>query len=135
MPAVTIISDETRTVDAAVVDGRMLVATDRLPEAIGWDLKPEGLCRGEVCVPVRDRSSLAVGDAVDVAAVGAALRRPTVVDAGAGIAAMALDAETRRQALDSLQAPDFVLDDLDGTPHHLSEWRGRKKLLTAFASW
>jgi hypothetical protein len=72
---------------------------------------------------------------VDLAAVAAALGRAAVVDALAGIAAVAMDAEGRRQALDSLRPPAFVLDDLDGHPRRLEEWRGRKKLLVAFASW
>ena len=52
-----------------------------------------------------------------------------------GIAALAMDADGRRQALDSLRAPSFGLDDLDGNPHRLEQWRGQKKLLVAFASW
>jgi hypothetical protein len=63
------------------------------------------------------------------------LGRPVVVDAAGGMAAVALPAEQRRQALDSLQAAPFSLPDLDGVTHSLSEWRGRKKLLVAFASW
>jgi len=58
-----------------------------------------------------------------------------VVDAEAGIAAIANDTETRRRAIDGLEAPDFALGDLDGATHHLHEWRGTKKLLVAFASW
>ncbi len=52
------------------------------------------------CVPVRDRASLFVGERLDLAAVGAALGRPTVVDADAGMVALALDREraTRRAA-------------------------------------
>jgi hypothetical protein len=135
MPSATIISDDVRRAEATPADGRLLVAPERLVEAIGWELEPEGLCRGEMCVPVRDRASLFVGDEVDLAAVAAALGRAAVVDAPGRIAALAMDAEGRRQALDSLRAPPFVLDDLDGHPHRLDEWRGRKKLLVAFASW
>jgi hypothetical protein len=135
MPSATIISDEVRTVDATPDDGRLLVAPDRLIEALGWELKPQGLCREDMCIPVRDQAALFVGDDLDLSAVAAALERPAVVDAAAGIAAVAVDAEVRRQALDSLRAPGFVLDDLDGHPHGLEEWRGRKKLLVAFASW
>jgi hypothetical protein len=135
MARVTIIGDDTRTVDATIVGERILVAADVLSDAVGWELKGEGLCRAEACVPVLDRSALFVGDRLDIAAVADALGRPAVIDAGAGIAAIGLDAEHRRSALRSLVAPPFTLRDLDGTPHELSEWRGRKRLLHAFSSW
>jgi hypothetical protein len=132
---VTVISDETRVVDAHASDGRILVDPTQLPNALGWELKPEGLCRDEVCVPVRDAAELLVGDALDLEAVGAALGRPVVVDAEARVAAVALDGETRRRALTELVAPSFELPDLDGNLHALEEWHDRKKLLVAFASW
>jgi hypothetical protein len=135
MPSATIISDDVRTVDTTPADGTLLVAPERLSDAIGWELKPQGLCRDDACIPVRDQTALFRGEDLDLSAVAAALGRPAVVDAAAGIAAVAIDAAGRRQALDSLRAPSFVLDDLDGNPHRLEEWRGHKKLLTAFASW
>jgi len=135
MTDVTVISDEARVVDAEVLDGRILVDPAQLPGALGWELKPEGLCRGDVCVPVRNPDELVVGDHLDLEAVGAALGRPVVVDADARVAAVALDGETRRRALTELVAPSFELPDLDGNLHALEEWHDRKKLLVAFASW
>jgi hypothetical protein len=135
MTRVTIVADDTREVSGEVVDGRVLVASDALPAALGWTLKPEGLCRDDVCVPVRDRDALLVGDRVDLAAAAGALGRASVVDADAGIVAIALDREQRAAALQSLVAPDVTLRDLDGVPHQLSEWRGQKRLLHAFSSW
>jgi hypothetical protein len=135
MPVVTVISSDTRQVDADVSEGRVLLNPTELPAALGWELKPEGLCRDDVCVPVRRPSDLLVGDNLDLSAVAAALGRPAVVDADAGLVAVALDAESRRQALDDLVAPPFALADLEGTVHTLDEWRGQKKLLSAFASW
>jgi hypothetical protein len=135
MTTVTIVADETRDVAGDVVDGRVLVPVLALPDTLGWTLKPEGLCRDELCVPVRDRDALVVGDRVDVAAAAAAVGRPAVVDAEAGIVAVALDRERRTRALQSLVAPDVTLPDLDGTPHQLSQWRGQKRLLHAFSSW
>jgi hypothetical protein len=131
----TIVTDETRTV-AAVVDGdRLLIDPDALPDALGWELKPEGLCQANVCIPVRDRAQLFVGDRLDIAATAAALGRPAVVDAGAGIAVVALPKERRHAALQDHDVPPFTLADLDGAHHSLEEWRGSKKLLVAFASW
>lgn len=131
----TIITDEARDVDATIVGGRMLVSPKDLTAAIGWELKPEGLCRDDVCAPVRDRAALEAGDKIDVGAVAAVLHRPFAIDAAAGLAAMALPSEGRRRALSDQQAPTFTLNDLDGNAHSLEEWRGRKKLLMAFSSW
>jgi hypothetical protein len=135
MPPVTIIGEDVRSVDADVDDGRVLVDAAHLPDALGWELKPEGLCRDDVCVPVRDQSSLFIDDRVDLAIVADTLGRPMVIDGEARLVSIAIPAEQRRQALDALVAPSFELADLDGNVHQLEEWRGRKKLLVAFASW
>ena len=42
----------------------------------GWTLKPEGLCRGEMCVPVRDRAALGDADGIDLAAFAAEYTDP-----------------------------------------------------------
>jgi hypothetical protein len=131
----TIIDDHVRRADAVAEDGRVLVEPDALPGVLGWELKPEGLCRGDVCVPVRDRASLFAGERLDIAAVADALRQPIVVDADANVVALALPAEQRRQVLAEHHAAPFTLDDLDGAPHSLAEWAGKKKLLVAFATW
>src|ERR1700737_3722787 len=99
MARVTIITDDTRTVEATIDGDRILVEPATLPPALGWTLKPEGLCRDDTCVPVRDRSALFVDGRLDLAAVAGALGRPAVVDAPAGLAAIGLDAEPRRRAL------------------------------------
>ena len=135
MASVTIVADDTTTVEATVTDGRILLEPGQLAGALGWTLKPEGLCRDDVCVPVRDRATLYHDDHLDLAAVVGALGRSVVIDADAGIAAVALGAEQRREALQLLTAPDFELADLDGALHRLSEWRGTKRLLHAFSSW
>ena len=138
MATVTVITEDVTTVDARTDGARVLIDPAALPAAIGWSLKPEGLCRDEVCVPIRDRRELVVDGLVDLAAAAHALRRPVVVDAedpARVYLAIALPAEERRRALRELEAPEFTLPDLDGTPHSLSEWRGRKRLLQAFSSW
>jgi hypothetical protein len=52
----------------------------------GWTLKPQGACRGEVCVPL---PPAAVEDGiVDIAAVADRLRMPLVHDPDAGLWAL-----------------------------------------------
>lgn len=131
----TIVTDEIRTT-AAVADGdRLLIDPAALPDALGWEWKPEGICRDNVCVPVRDRAAVLVADKLDIGAVAAALGRLAVVDAPAGIAVIALAKELRREALEERHAPAFTLPDLDGVEHDLGQWSGKKKLLVTFASW
>jgi peroxiredoxin len=110
-------------------------AADQLPEALGWELTPGGLCRGDRCVPVTDPGALAVDGRVDLAAVAATLGRLSVVDVDAGVMAISLPAERRRRALEELDAPDFELPDLGGHPRSLAEWSGSKRLLVVFSSW
>jgi hypothetical protein len=105
-------------------------------DALGWELKPEGLCRGEVCRPVRDRARLEPEPgSLDLAEVAAALGRPLVVDLDAGAGFLGEAAATRAADLRTRVAPDFDLPDLDGVRHRLSDERGKKVFLVFWASW
>jgi hypothetical protein len=44
-------------------------------------------------------------------------------------------ADERNARLAGLEAPDFTLPDLAGTPHSLSDLRGKKVFLSTWASW
>ena len=61
--------------------------------------------------------------------------RPLAVDRDARVAYLGTSAAVRAARLTSLEAPDFSLPDLEGRRHTLSEHRGRKVLLVAYASW
>jgi hypothetical protein len=113
------------TLDAA--DGLWLTATDA-ERATEWTLKPEGMCRDDVCVPMPLRDGR-----VDVAAFWALLDRP-VVHAGESWV-LGAGAEQRNSALAGLLAPDFTLPDVDGVQHTLSALRGKKVFLCTWASW
>ena len=115
--------------------GRLLIAADALEASLGWELKPEGLCRGDVCVPVRDRAALVQEDRIDLGAMGEILGRPVVIDSQERVAALGTAASSQAASMASLDAPDFELPDLAGRLHTLSEHRGKKVLLIAYASW
>jgi len=126
--------DETRaeTVDATVrPDGVRLSPAD-VERTLGWTLKPEGLCRGPVCMPARDLVDV---DGVDLERLAATLGRPLALDVDARAAALGVSAADRSAQLGTLDAPDFTLPDVHGMPHTLSQYRGRKVFLLAYASW
>jgi cytochrome oxidase Cu insertion factor (SCO1/SenC/PrrC family) len=57
------------------------------------------------------------------------------LDVGERAACLGAAASERARRLASLEAPDFTLPDVDGRPHTLSGFRGKKVLLVAWASW
>jgi hypothetical protein len=128
---------ETVLADARVEGEKLWLSPAELATATGWSSRPEGLCRGGVCVPVppgRERELLR-GDQVDVAALWRHLGQPLVHSADGGIWVLGTAAADRAAALSSLEAPDFSLPDRTGRLHSLSEHRGKKVLLVSWASW
>jgi hypothetical protein len=120
---------------ATVEGGRVLLDADAVRDRLGWALKPEGLCREAVCIPVRDRGALVAGGRIDLAALARLLDRPLALDTAARGAALGAGHASRAAALATLEAPDFELPDLAGRRHTLSAHRAKKVLLIAYASW
>lgn len=101
-------------VPAQVQDGRVWLSPEAVRQALGRDVGP---------------------DPVDLPALATQLDRPLALDLDEGAAFLGVSARQRGQALASGEAPDFTLADLDGRRHRLSEQRGTKVLLVAYASW
>ena len=109
-----------------------LVTTEEFAERSGWRLRPEGLCRDDVCVPVT--SSLLHDGELDLARVAEALGMPLVRDDQGTACALGPAAGKPVLSADAC-APDLVLPDVDGRPFALSSLRKRKVMLLAWASW
>jgi hypothetical protein len=103
----------------------------------GFTLKPEGFCRDALCIPIppQREAEFRHGGAINIAKFAELTRRPWVGTDRGDVWALEEPAETRNEALRSLDAPDFELPDVDGNLHRLSDYRGRKVLLASWASW
>jgi hypothetical protein len=110
----------------------LTVDAGEFARATGWTAKPEGLCKGDVCVPAPG-ARLADGT-LDVALVAQRLGMPVVSDDARGLHAVGPATVTGR-ALCTAEAPELELPDRDGNPFRLSALHGRKVLLVAWASW
>jgi hypothetical protein len=133
---ITLVDERTPVTVPGVIRGDAIrVSPSVVERALGWQLKPEGLCRGDTCVPVHDRAALVDTDGIDLAALARLLDRPLATDIDEGVAVLGASAAGRSHRLASMEAPDFTLPDLQGRPHSLSDHRGRKALLIAWASW
>lgn len=97
----------------------------------GWASKPEGLCKGDVCVPAPE--AVLDGAVLDISLVAPKLGMPLVHDEATGT--YALGPESLGHSLTTAVAPELELPDADGNPFRLSSLHGRKVLLVAWASW
>jgi hypothetical protein len=122
-------------VQATIEADHVRLSPESVKIALGWDVEPEGLCRDGLCVPIPPGTALVDGGAIDLRALASVVNRPLAIDAAERAAYLGVSAGDRARALTSLRAPDFTLPDLDGRPHSLSEHRGKKILLVAYASW
>jgi hypothetical protein len=117
-------------------DGLWLSAAD-LERVSGWTFKPEGFCKGEVCVPVPPSrtAEFVSAQSYNLAALAGLLGQPVVADAANHAWCIGEASGERRRVLQSLAAPDFTLPDLSGKLRSLSDYRGKRVFLVSWASW
>lgn len=92
----------------------------------GWEIKPEGACKGEVCVPLPDGFSLRhAAERLGMAVV------PSETGDLWAIGPESLGG----RALVTAVAPELVLDDIDGNEFRLTTMRGKKVVLVAWSPY
>lgn len=129
---------ETELAGASADRDRLWIPLDELERSTGWTAKPQGLCRGETCVPVpaARKADWFEAGRLDFAAFAAHLGHAVARDEDRGIWSFGPPAD-RGVASGSgpVMAPDVRLPDLDGALHALSDYRGKKVLLYCWSSW
>ena len=127
----------TQLTDVSVDGDALWLSADQVTAATGWVLKPEGLCRDDICVPVPpQRAQEFVRDGnVNIAAFWQLMDRPVLHDHAATTWMLGAGSQDRARALQTLNAPDFELPDIDGQLHKLSDFRGKRVFLTTWSSW
>lgn len=134
--------DRVIPVDSTLADPNDLwVAANELSRVNGFELKDEGACLDDICVPVRqdEYSNLYVNRKskgwLNVTELARRLKQPYVVDHDADVWSFGTIPVTRRSFVKDHMAPDFVLNDETGKPIRLSQFRDKKVLLITWASW
>ena len=112
-----ILSD--RTFDAA-----------RFETETGWTLKPEGACKGDLCIPIAEE----VRERNDTVALAEAMGLPVVINETHGLVSIGPESAGNR-ALTTAVAPEVVLPDLEGNPFRLSSLKGQKIVVFAWAPY
>ena len=114
-------------------DGDLWLPLSDLTPATGWEVRPEGMCAGNTCVPLPAGATWSDDEEFNLSAFARHLGLAEAADADEGVAAFV--AAEAPAGTSSVQAPDFTLPDLDGNLHSLSDHRGKKVVLLTWASF
>jgi hypothetical protein len=104
-----------------------------LPRINDFELKPQGACRADLCIPVA--KDMIRGDYFNLTAFAKKAGQPVVVEAGERVWSFGEMQALGGGFVGSRIAPDFEVPDRAGRPVHLSTFRGKKVLVVTWASW
>ena len=104
-----------------------------LPRINEFELKPQGACRADVCIPIP--KTMVRGDAFNLTAFARKAGQSVVADPATRVWSFGEIPVVRGAFLESRMAPDFTVPDRTGRLVRLSEFRGKKVLLVTWASW
>jgi hypothetical protein len=139
---VTVVYDGAPTdINPAQVEAdRLWITTADLTRATRFEVKPQGVCRDELCFPLpKARAGEFLRQEAgrswfNLTAFAALVRQPVAVDSSFSTWYFGVRSD-QHQRLESLRAPDFTLPDAAGKMHSLSDFRGKKVFLITWASW
>jgi hypothetical protein len=145
VPATIVYEEKATDISTAKVQGAELwISMADLTRATDFELKPQGVCRNELCFPlpkerraefVRDEGGAKSFHLTEFAKlVGQPFATNALEEGGKKVWYFGLRAD-QRQGLGSLKAPNFALPDMAGKMHSLTDFRGKKVLLVTWASW
>lgn len=119
---------------------QLWISTADLKRSTHFEVKPQGVCREELCFPLpkaRMREFLRLQAPLqlfNLTAFARLVQQPVAHQAEPAVWYFGLRSD-QQQRLSSLEAPDFTLPDINGKPHSLSQFRGKKVFLITWASW
>jgi AhpC/TSA family len=129
-------------IDDATVEGDQLwLSLPRLTATSGWELKPEGVCKDEICVPVPEARRARLireepsGTLFNLTEFAQLIQQPVAHDEKNAAWYFGPAGWEWKSRLTSRWAPDFSLPDLAGRSHTLSELLGKKVFLLFWATW
>lgn len=132
-PAATVLyGDRTIPLDHIRPDPRDLwIRAADLPRVNEFELKPQGACRADMCIPVP--KELKSGQWLNLSGFAKRVRQTVVADSG--VWSFGEIPLLRGEFYRTRVAPDFAVPDRKGRVVHLSEFRGKKVLVVTWASW
>ena len=130
--ATVLYHDSTVKLDKVRPDSKDLwVRAADLPRINEFELKPQGACRADMCIPIA--KTLKNGPWFNLTGFSRKLGQAYVSDSG--VWSFGEIPVMRGSFYNSRIAPDFAVPDRKGKIVHLSDFRGKKVLVFTWASW
>lgn len=117
------------------------ITLEDLKQATGFENKPKGVCRNELCFPLpKSRKEAFLNKQgkttwFNLTEFARLVRQPVVFEAEQATWLFGPRADEQNGYVATLKAPDFKLPDINGKLHSLADYRGKKVLLLTWASW
>ena len=125
---ITVLFDDLETEVAGSDDADLGLDADAILSCTGWELKQQGLCRGDVCLPARLQAP------VPLEALAVAFGRPVAVELLGDRVVAAFGAQSGSTVRTGDQAPPLSLPDVSGAPVPITG-KGRKTAVVAWSTW
>ncbi|MBI3492334.1 MAG: hypothetical protein HY047_11225 [Acidobacteria bacterium] len=119
--------------DPAHAVGALWIRKADLPRVNEFEVKPQGACRADVCVPIP--KTMTRGAYFNLTAFAKKVGQAVVADPGVRLWSFGEIPAVRGTFLESRMAPAGTVPDRTGRPVRLSSFRGKKVLLVTWASW
>jgi hypothetical protein len=113
--------------------GALWVQKSDLPRINGFELKPQGACRADICIPIP--KAMMRGDLFNLTAFADRVGQKFLADASTRVWSFGEIPVVQGAYVESRMAPDVTVPDRKGKPVRLSQFRGKKVLLVTWASW
>ena len=124
-----------------VGDEELWLRAADLPAAVGWEIKPEGVCAADVCVPLDARLEGELirrrdGETwINLARFARHAGQPFARSENGSVWSFGAPAHEWQRWRGGERAPDFALPDRTGRTRSLAEFAGKKVFLLTWASW
>lgn len=115
----------------------LLIRPEDLRRVNGFELKPEGACYQDMCIPMNDRLIVEQGGRrwFNLTAFADLLEQPYVADVESRVWSFAEIPAKRESMMVDAMAPEFEVVDREGKVVRMADYKGKKALIVTWSSW
>ena len=125
------------TLEETGIGNGLLIKPEDLQRINGFELKPEGACYEDMCIPISNKLLVDQNGTkwFDLQAFADLLEQPYVVDQASKVWSFAEIPVKRQNMMTNGLAPDFEIPDRQGNVVRMTDLKGKKALIVTWSSW